>query len=153
MASDPLKLMREKRARERKRERKERKKYRQNEKNWEFERQWRKDQSKSDMAANPMAPRSAAKVAVGSTAAARVAPVVSAEIKRRNAKIRRNWAKGQREFEKRLVREEREKLNTEPQRRKRTIAKVNPPKVVRKQGYKKGGLVKPRGFGAAIKGW
>ena len=140
MASDPFKLMREKRARERKRERK---KYRQNEKNWEFERQWRKDQLKSDMAANPMAPRSAAKVA----------PVVSAEIKRRNAKIRRNYAKAQREVEKRWVREEREKLNTEPQRRKRTIAKVNPPKVVRKQGYKKGGLVKPRGFGAAIKGW
>jgi len=138
MASDQdkLKLMREKMDRERK-------KYRQNKKNWEFERQWRKDQLKSDMAANPMAPRSAAKVA----------PVVSAEIKRRNAKIRRNYAKAQREVEKRWVREEREKLNTEPQRRKRTIAKVNPPKVVRKQGYKKGGLVKPRGFGAAIKGW
>ena len=58
----------------------------------------------------------------------------------------------------------RAKMDTEARKRKHTITTYQPPKVVRKSdpehlksdiaaGYKKGGLVKPRGFGAAIKGW
>ena len=56
----------------------------------------------------------------------------------------------------------RAKMDTGVRKRRHTIATMQPPKVVRKSdpedlksdiaaGYKKGGLVKPRGVGAAIK--